>query len=118
MLGIGYNFSVAPQWLVGIGADYSVLNKGNYVVDWNEANKTWDNVTNGNLQAGKGYVQVANGVQGSTGTVDFNGATNSGNVSLTLSRTESGSSRGFNLVGNPYPSYLDWSQVAAANTNV
>ena len=100
------------------GADYSVLNKGNYVVDWNEANKTWDNVTNGNLQAGKGYVQVANGVQGSTGTVDFNGATNSGNVSLTLSRTESGSSRGFNLVGNPYPSYLDWSQVAAANTNV
>ena len=25
VLGIGYNFSVAPQWLVGIGADYSVL---------------------------------------------------------------------------------------------
>jgi hypothetical protein len=25
---------------------------------------------------------------------------------------------GFNLVGNPYPSYLDWTKVAAANTNV
>lgn len=25
VLGLGYNFSVAPKWLLGIGADYSVL---------------------------------------------------------------------------------------------
>lgn len=25
VLGLGYNFSVAPKWLVGIGADYSTL---------------------------------------------------------------------------------------------
>lgn len=25
VLGLGYNFSVAPQWLVGIGADYSAI---------------------------------------------------------------------------------------------
>jgi hypothetical protein len=29
-------------------------------------------------------------------------------VAITVSRTEDGLSRGFNLVGNPYPSYLKW----------
>jgi len=27
VLGAGYNFSVAPKWLVGVGADYSLLNQ-------------------------------------------------------------------------------------------
>jgi outer membrane immunogenic protein len=27
VLGIGYNFSVAPKWLIGIGVDYSVLSQ-------------------------------------------------------------------------------------------
>ena len=99
-------------------AAYSLLNRGNSVVEWNEITKLWDNVTNGNLVSGKGYIQIATAAQGTTGTIDFNGITNSGNVTVSLTRTESGSSRGFNLVGNPYPSYLDWAQVAAANTNV
>ena len=99
-------------------ADYSVLNKGNYVVEWNEASKAWDNVTSGNLLAGKGYVQIAGPDQGTTGVVNFSGTTNSGNVSVLLTRTESGSSRGFNLVGNPYPSFLDWKKIAAANTDL
>jgi len=25
VIGVGYNFSVAPQWLVGLGVDYSIL---------------------------------------------------------------------------------------------
>ena len=100
------------------GADYSVLNKGNYVVDWNEATKTWDNVTNGTLEPGKGYVQIASPAQGTTGNLNFSGTTNSGDISVLLTRTESGISRGFNLVGNPYPSYLDWAKVAAANAEV
>ncbi|QWD88895.1 outer membrane beta-barrel protein [Polynucleobacter sp. MWH-CaK5] len=27
VIGLGYNFSVAPQWLIGIGADYSALSQ-------------------------------------------------------------------------------------------
>ena len=92
-------------------ADYSWLNRGTSVQEWNEATKAWVIKSSGTLTPGKGYIQVATStpsVTGTTGTVDVNGTTNSGNVSITVSRTESGSSRGFNLVGNPYPSYLKW----------
>ena len=104
-------------------APYTTLSRGTGVVEWNEVTNHWDDVITGNLVKGKGYVQLAKinvdlSVTGSTGTVDFSGTTNSGDVPVTLSRTESGSSIGFNLVGNPYPSYLDWVKVAVANTNV
>jgi hypothetical protein len=93
-------------------ADYSWLNRGTGVQGWNEATKAWVPVTNGTLVRGKGYVQVATStpeVTGTTGTVNVLGTTNSGDVAITVSRTESGTSgRGFNLIGNPYPSYLKW----------
>jgi hypothetical protein len=72
------------------------------------------------LVAGKGYVSVATTGTGNTGTVSFNGTLNTGTIAVPVTRTESGSSRGFNLVANPYPSYLDWSLVKAdgANSNI
>lgn len=107
-----------------LGAPYTILNKGTSVVEFNEATKTWDTVTTGNLISGKGYIQVATStpsVTGTTGTVVFsNKLTNSGDVPVTVTRTESDNSIGFNLVGNPYPSYLNWSSVIAdaANSNI
>jgi hypothetical protein len=86
-------------------------------VEWNEATKAWDTKSDGNLVAGRGYIQVANASQGSTGTVNFSGLTNSGTIAVVVSRTESGLSRGFNLVGNPYPSYINWSNVIADSEN-
>lgn len=103
----------APVAASGVAA----LSRGNSVVEWNEATKAWDTKTSGNLLAGKGYIQVAGASQGSTGTVNFSGLTNSGEISVAVSRTESGLSRGFNLVGNPYPSYLDWNDVIADSEN-
>ena len=96
-------------------ADYTVLDKGASVAEYNEVTGLWPAVTSGTLTRGKGYVQVASATQGSNGTVSFNGTTNSGDVSVTLTNT-SGKGNGFNLVGNPYPSYLSWSAVAADNT--
>ncbi len=96
-------------------ADYSWLNRGTSVQGWNESTKAWVPVTNGTLVAGIGYIQVATtvvsppSITGTTGTVNVTGTTNSGDVAITVSRTESGASRGFNLIGNPYPSYLKWS---------
>lgn len=113
----GRNWYVSPSVA---GAAYGVLNRGTSVVEWNETTKQWDTKTSGTLTPGKGYIQVATSnpsVTGSTGTVDFNGLTNSGTIPVTVTRTESGASRGFNLVGNPYPSYLDWSAVIADPLN-
>ena len=96
-------------------ASVSVLNRGASVQDYDEINGAWE-VATGNLTSGKGYIQVASAGQGTTGTVSFNGTTNSGNVAVTLTNTP-GKGKGFNLVGNPYPSYLSWSAVANNSIN-
>ena len=51
----------------------------------------------------------------SSTTLNFVGILNTGNKTLTLSRTSGKLKEGFNLVANPYPSYLDWRLVSAAN---
>jgi len=108
----GRNWYVSPSVT---GAVYSVLNRGASVVEWDETIKDWVPKSSGTLTPGKGYIQVATVAQGSTGTIDFNGLTNSGTIPVSVTRTESGSSRGYNLVGNPYPSYLNWEQVLNLN---
>ncbi|MBV5342829.1 hypothetical protein JZU68_04170, partial [bacterium] len=35
-----------------------------------------------------------------------------------MTRTIGKSNEGFNLVANPYPSYLDWKMVSAANSGL
>lgn len=75
----------------------------------------WKPYTEGtSLPAGKGYIAQPTGET----TLAFNGTLNTGSTTVQLSRTTLASKPGFNLVGNPYPSYLDWSMVATANTNV
>ena len=97
--------------------DASDLNKGTSVQHYNEVAGAWQNAS-GTLTRGKGYVQVAGFGAGTTGAVEFTGTTNSGNVAVALTYTES-TGKGFNLVGNPYPSYLSWTAVATdpLNTN-
>ncbi|MFD2785022.1 T9SS type A sorting domain-containing protein [Hymenobacter rubripertinctus] len=64
------------------------------------------------LPAGRGYqVQLA-----APATVDFVGPLTSGPVTQVLARG-AGADAGWHLVGNPYPSPLDWSRVAAADRN-
>lgn len=115
----GRNWYISPSVTA---APYNALNRGkgglDGIVEYNEIEGRWDNVTSGTLVKGKGYIQVASAsAPGSTGVVQFEGTTNTGNVSVTLSRTAD-KGKGFNLVGNPYPSYLDWTMAATANPNV
>lgn len=58
------------------------------------------------LTVGKGYLFQNK----STSTYTFTGGSlNNGNQPISLTRTgTTEGQRGFNLVGNPYPSYLDW----------
>jgi autotransporter-associated beta strand protein len=106
----GRNWYLSPSVL---SPAYSTLNLGTSVVEWNETTKVWDTKSSGTLTAGKGYIQVATSspsVTGTTGTVNFTGTTNAGNITTSsLTRTGAITTSGFNLVGNPYPSYLRWS---------
>lgn len=71
------------------------------MVNWNTVHPS------NNFVAGRGYlysVQVANPVK------EFAGTLNNGNVSFTMTTVSSEIDLvGFNLVGNPYPSTIDWS---------
>jgi len=49
----------------------------------------------------RGYVSAA------TTSLGFTGTLNSGLKTIALTRTAGKTKAGFNLVGNPYPSYLD-----------
>ena len=76
----------------------------------------WKGLANGTtMETGKGYIAKTNaGV-----TVQFSGTPNNGNITTAFDLTRNDAKgKGFNLVGNPYPSYIDWSDVAAANPNL
>jgi hypothetical protein len=94
------------------------LNRGTSVVCFDEPSGTWIAPVDGKLDLMRGYIQVATStpsVTGTTGTVDFSGKFNTGAYSINLTRTEGKS--GYNLVGNPYPSYLNWNMVTKTNVS-
>ena len=95
----------------------SLLNRGTSVVCYDEPTSAWVAPAAGTLNKLRGYIQTATAspLTGSTGSVDFTGVVNTGAHSITLSRTTG--QTGFNLVGNPYPSYLDWNMVTKTNVS-
>lgn len=66
------------------------------------------------MEPGRGYLVAFDTERDMT----FNGMMQHGNVSIQITRENTGSLAGFNLLGNPYPSYLDWESVYYASTNV
>ncbi|MCX6309143.1 MAG: T9SS type A sorting domain-containing protein [Bacteroidia bacterium] len=73
----------------------------------------WTTTTNP-LAIGKGYVAAVS----ADGNTTFTGTLNDGNQNITLSsRTGTANKAGFNLIGNPYPSFLDWDLVTANTAN-
>jgi hypothetical protein len=66
------------------------------------------------LTAGRGYVVKLAASEDITCT--FSGTLNNGDVSVPVTRT-AGKGDGFNLVGNPYPSYINWDDVYQNNEN-
>ena len=96
----------------------SLLSRGTSVVCYDEPSGTWIAPEANTLNKLRGYIQVATStpsVTGTTGTVAFTGVVNTGAHSINLTRTAG--KTGFNLVGNPYPSYLDWNAVTKTNVS-
>ena len=84
----------------------------NYLQKWNETTAGWEEITDENtsLTPVKGYSLWP---PASKNSFTFSGTPNNGNQSIAISHTNNGSdNEGANLVGNPYPSYLDWDQVS------
>lgn len=94
-------------------ANVEALSSANAVAYWDEPNGTWATLTAlSALNPLRGYISA------STTSLVFTGTLNSGLKTIALTRTAGKTKEGFNLVGNPYPSFLDWSLVDTISTNI
>ncbi len=104
------------------GASYTVFGS-NKVGDYSETTRSYSNpfAAPTTLTAGKGYV-VKITAESAANYIFENQTLNTGDISIGVTRTVTekadNAKRGFNLVGNPYPSYLNWELVYAASTNI
>jgi hypothetical protein len=94
---------------------------GCYLLKWYEPDSTWSYITSLTtpLNVTQGYfVWSASGI-GSPTDVKFKGLINTGNKSATMYYTSSAShaGKGWNLIGNPYPSAIEWNS-SWTKTNV
>lgn len=115
---------IAPSgrgWYVSSPVNNATRNiftgKGNTLWSWEEESHAYSTITDGStiLNTKEGYITRA----GTSGIVTFSGSSfNSGSYNNnTLTRTGTTDAyRGYHLIGNPYPSYLDWN--AASKVNV
>jgi hypothetical protein len=92
---------------------YFASNAANVVKKRSESTNAWTALSSGtpeSLVVGQGYYTQA---IPANSTINFTGGLlNNGAISITnLTRTAGQGFEGFNLVSNPYPSYLDWDAV-------
>lgn len=95
----------------------SVSPAGSFVIrSYDETTDTWGDATLP-MVFGKGY-SVTPPLTSPPTNILFTGALNTGEQSITLSRQGSTSQAGFNAVGNPYPSFIDWKAMVTKNTAI
>jgi autotransporter-associated beta strand protein len=99
----------------GTSAAFQAATVGNQLVSYDEVSNTWAKIATDTIKLVpvKGYVAH----QGAATNVTFTGKPNDGAQSIALTKSTS-SFAGYNLVGNPYPSYINWQTVSAANPTV
>ncbi len=102
-----------------VAGNLTVTNAATSVSYWDETIGDWVNNYTGELTPGLGYIAVSN-AGSSTNNVSFTGPLNTGNITVTLTRKSTAPTTyaGYNLVANPYPSYLDAMAAINANNNI
>ncbi len=92
---------------------YEYLENGSNTGFTPPATAYWKLINSGTpMTSGKGYILIPS----TSGIVTFQGNINNGNQTTILSRTETNTThKGFNLVGNPYPSYIDAATLLSVN---
>ncbi|MDD4968311.1 MAG: T9SS type A sorting domain-containing protein [Paludibacter sp.] len=90
------------------------ISTASLVQSYNESTSLWVPESS-TLNVLKGYVASIS----TTGVITFTGAAlNTGSMNPGLTRVGSTIKTGYNLVGNPYPSYLNWDLASAASSNL
>lgn len=88
-----------------------------YVYPYNEADNTWLSLNNGDaLNTGRGYSVYYSGNENYT--VTFSGIPNTGNQNIAVSASDfsgNNSNDNWNLIGNPFPSAIDWDEIIKTN---
>ena len=103
-LAAGRNWYIASPLTT---AAASVINSvsGNTLYNYSESTNAWVTESTG-FNVGTGYVATVGALN--TGMYTFTGTLNNGNMpDITITRHTGITKEGFNLVGNPYPSYLN-----------
>ena len=98
---------------VGAALSSTIINAtGNSLVGYTESTGQWDNAGT-SMDVMKGYIAVS---PAQNTTVAFSGGTlNTGLQSISNLSYNGATKRGFNLIGNPYPSYLNWDDATISN---
>ncbi|HET7733419.1 MAG TPA: hypothetical protein VFK73_06220, partial [Paludibacter sp.] len=108
-LGAGRNWYISSPVT---GSTTAALSTASSVVSYNEPTATWIPENGSTLSPMKGYIAVS---PTSNGAITFTGVLNNGPQSVNLTRTTGQTKEGFNLVGNPYLSYVDWDLATKTN---
>jgi hypothetical protein len=93
------NQSITQGWTTSPAEDYDFYAWQN---GWLNQKVTANNITN--FVPGKGYLVAYR----NSATKIFEGELNAGQVDVELKYTSGNDYSGFNLIGNPYPSAIDW----------
>lgn len=118
-------FTSSNKWeLISMPASGITANTfwGMYLQQWNETTGSWSDITSPStpLTPVKGFSYYAKDYNSGkpTGyTLTYTGTPNTGIQSIAITDNGTGGSYdGANLLGNPYPSYLDWDEVDGYGT--
>lgn len=93
---------------------YSAVFLDRYLLSYNENSDIWNNIllADVRLRPMMGYATMNNSSTVSADTYSFVGAINTGDYTYTLSHSGTNpDNQNFNLIGNPYPSSIDWDLV-------
>jgi hypothetical protein len=120
--GAGSSTPTGRFWYVGSpvsqasSAVFFASSLANVAKKRDEANNAWVSLNSGsaeNLEVGRGYYVQA---IPTSSTLNFTGGAINNGAITTENLTSAGTSfTGFNLVANPYPSYIDWTTVTKTN---
>ncbi len=118
----GYHYLASPltaapvaEWSDDVDLTASFPRLYRYDEDLVTAGWAQHTATSGALNVGEGYACNLGITTGAT-TVDMAGTVNNGPITFpNLTNHNNPSTQGFNLVGNPYPSPIDWDAAAGWN---
>jgi hypothetical protein len=109
-----------PKWHFissPVAAAVSGMFLGKYLQQFDESVNYYSNIvsTTEPLTPGKGF-SLWGDINGYS--IAYSGLLNTGNISVGLTRSATGNNSGWNLVGNPYPSSINWDASGWTKTNL